>query len=217
MCENNDTMQIITLTSSELGSTPLSSDNVLIFMPFIEPMQAKRTAEALSRRANSPGVIVCIFDEKKEGFIHLVNRAFKLSQSPYVGYLAEDAFPGRAWLKIGLDKLQDTKGALLGFNDGKWHGHLAAFGLVERMWAEKNYAGDLFYPKYHKHYADAELTVLAKNERLFAYDPGSVLIEVDWEKDQKSTYPADKKLFQARAQTGFDGKVTDPQWLEMFS
>jgi hypothetical protein len=217
MCENNHTMQIITLTSSELGSTPLISDSVLIFMPFIEPMQAKRTAEALSRRANSPGTIVCIFDEKKEGFIHLVNRAFKLSQSPYVGYLAEDAFPGRAWLKIGLDKLLSTKGALLGFNDGKWHGHLAGFGLVDRVWAEQNYQGDLFYPSYHKHYADTELTLLAKSDGVYAYDPDSVLIEVDWEKDQKSTYPADKKLFQARAQTGFDGKVTDPQWLEMFS
>ena len=209
---------MITLPSSELGSTSLYSSNLLIFMPFIHPPMAKRTAETLARRAGIPeATLVCIFDLKREGFVSLVNRAFRSSESPFVVYLAEDAFPGRDWLKIGLDELNAQKAGLLGFNDGKWQGELAAFGLVERAWAKNNYAGDLFYPKYQQHYADTELTLLAKNDKVYAYNPHSMLLEVDWDKDQKSTNASDKALFQERVKTGFDQRVDDPSLLEMFS
>ena len=211
-------MKIITLPSTELGSTSLDSSNILILMPFIHPPVAKKTAETLARRAGMPeATLVCIFDLKREGFVSLVNRAFKSSESPYVVYLAEDAFPGRDWLKIGLDALIAQKAGLLGFNDGKWQGELAAFGLVERAWAQKNYAGDLFYPQYHQHYADTELTLLAKNDKAYAYNPHSMLLEVDWDKDQKPTNAPDKALFQTRVKTGFDKRVHDPQLLGRFA
>ena len=211
-------MKIITLPSTELGFTSLDSSNILILMPFIHPPVAKKTAETLARRAGIPeATLVCIFDLKREGFVSLVNRAFKSSESPYVVYLAEDAFPGRDWLKIGLDTLIAQKAGLLGFNDGKWQGELAAFGLVERAWAKNNYAGDLFYPQYQQHYADTELTLLARSDKAYAYNPHSMLLEVDWDKDQKSTNASDKVLFQTRVKTGFDKRVDDPSLLEMFS
>jgi hypothetical protein len=210
-------MKVLTLPSTELGSTPLESSNALIFMPFIHPPIAKRTAETLARRAGVNATLVCIFDLKREGFVSIINQAFRSSTSPYVGYLAEDAFPGRDWLKMGLDTLSNQKARLLGFNDGKWQGALAAFGLVERAWAEKNYAGDLFYPQYHQHYADTELTLLAKSDEAYAYNPHSLLLEVDWDKDEKPTNALDKALFQKRTKTGFDQRVNDPHLLEMFS
>jgi len=214
---NDKIMKAITLSSTELESSPIESSGALIFMPFIHPPQAKRTAETLARRAGVEGTLVSIFDLKREGFVALINQAFRASESPFVGYLAEDAFAGRDWLKIGLDALNAQKAGLLGFNDGKWQGNLAAFGLVERGWAQKNYGGDLFHPGYQQHYADTELTLLAKNDKMYAYNPNSVVVEVDWDKDQKATNALDKSLFQARAKTGFDGRVSDPQLLEMFS
>jgi hypothetical protein len=210
-------MKIITLPSSKLGSTPLKSSSVLIFMPSIDMPKAKNAAEILARRAGVSATVVCILDLKHEGFVSLVNQAFRLSESPFVVYLAEDAFPGRDWLKLGLDELKNQKASLLGFNDGKWQGELAAFGLVERAWAKNNYAGDLFYPKYQQHYADTELTLLARSHKAYAYNPHSVVIEVDWGKDQKSTNASDKALFQARVKTGFDKRVEDPRLLGRFS
>jgi hypothetical protein len=210
-------IKVLTLPSTELGSTPLNSSNTMIFMPFINPPVAKRTGETLARRAGVSATLLCIFDLKREGFVSLVNRAFRSSDSPFVVYLAEDAFPGRDWLKIGLDELNTQKASLLGFNDGKWQGNLAAFGLVERAWAKNNYAGDLFYPKYQQHYADTELTLLAKNANAYAYNPHSLLLEVDWDKDQKPTHASDKALFQERVKTGFDGRVENPQLLGMFA
>lgn len=210
-------MNVLTLPSSELGSKPLESSNALIFMPFIHPPVAKRSAETLARRAGVDATLVCLFDLKREGFVSLVNQAFRASRSPFVGYLAEDAFPGRDWLRIALDALNAQKANLLGFNDGKWQGALAAFGLARRTWAEKNYAGDLFYPKYQQHYADTELTLLAKNDKTYAYNPHSVLLEVDWDKDQKPTNAEDRALFKVRSKAGFDKKIEDKVLLEMFS
>jgi hypothetical protein len=187
-------------------------------MPFIHPPVAKKTAETLARRSGfDDATLVCIFDLKREGFVSLVNRAFRLSESPFVVYLAEDAFPGRDWLKIAHAEINLKKASLLGFNDGKWQGELAAFGLVERAWAKKNYGGDLFYPNYQQHFADTELTLLARSDKAYAYNPHSMLLEVDWDKDQKPTNAADKALFQTRVRTGFDKRVEDPALLEMFS
>ena len=210
-------MKILTLSSNELVLTPLESSNVLIFMPFINPKQAKKTAEILSDRANANGTIVCIYDAKREGFISIANRAFKNSQSPYVGYLAEDAFPGKDWLLIGLNKLNTSSLSLLAFNDGKWFGKLASFGLVERSWAEKNYQGNLFYPAYRKHYADTELTLIATSEKVFTYDPHSIVMEVDWEKSKKTVDEKDRKLFLERVKEGFEGRISDPILMQMFS
>jgi len=210
-------MKIITLSSREIESAGLETSGTLMVMPFIHPSKAKQTAEILSLQANSDGLIACVFDNHEEGFVSITNRAFKHSKSLYVGYVAEDAFPGRDWLHIALKKLGASEASLLAFNDGKWQGQLAAFGLVKRDWAEKNYQGHLFYPGYTKHYADTELTLLAKSDQLFTYDPHSMLIEVDWDKSKKSVDAIDRALFLKRVVTGFDGRISDPNLLGLFS
>lgn len=210
-------MKIITITSQDINSQPIETSNILIILPFINYSKAQETAEMLSKRANLDGTIICIDDVKREGFIFIANQMFKQSSGAYVGYVAEDAFPGMNWLNIGLKKLESSSASLLAFNDGKWQGHLASFGLVKREWAQKNYQGDLFYQSYQSHYADTELTLLAKSDKVFAYDPHSILMEVDINKEERKVNQNDKLLFSKRADAGFDGRVKDSALLEMFS
>ena len=204
-------MQIQYLTSKELAayeSASLATGGVLVAMPFINADHAQRAAKLMASRANAPGMILCIHDEKEEGFITLINRAFAKTQSAYFAYVAQDAFAGKDWLKEALSVMGDQK-HFLGFNDGKWAGALAGFGLARRSWAVNHYGGNFFYPQYKRHYADAELTLLAMQAGVYAYDPSSLLIEVDRDKDGATVDPGDRKLFLERKQHGFDGRVTN--------
>ena len=203
-------MQIQYLTSKELAAyenDSLVTGGVLAAMPFINAEHAQRAAKLMASRANAPGMILCIHDEKEEGFIALINRAFAKTQSAYFAYVAQDAFAGKDWLKEALSAIGDQK-HFLGFNDGKWAGALAGFGLARRSWAVNNYGDNFFYPQYKRHYADAELTLLAMQAGTYAYDPSSLLLELDWDKDGAAVDPGDRKLFLERKQHGFDGKVS---------
>ena len=102
-------------------------------------------------------------------------------------------------------------------SDGKWAGALAGFGLARRSWATQHYDGNFFYPGYKRHYADAELTLLAMQANAYAYEPNSLLVEVDWDKDTSAVDAADRALFLERKQSGFDGKVTTPALLNLIS
>jgi hypothetical protein len=114
----------------------------------------------------------------------------------------------------------------LGFNDGKWQGALASFGLASRAWAAANYAkeaaagaeqGPFFHPSYQRHYADAELTVLAMQAKGYVYEPNSVLVEVDWAKDGQTVDPADRALYRQRSALGFDGRVAEQALIGLFA
>jgi hypothetical protein len=119
-------------------------------------------------------------------------------------------------LSIALAGLEHKNGVLASFNDGKWHGRLASFGLARREWAEKLYGGDFFFPGYGRHYADVELTVLALQQQGLVYTPESVLVEIDWEKDGKPVSREDRALYLSRVQQRFDGRVDQPALLERF-
>lgn len=212
-------MQIKYISTADLkdyAEQPLIVEGVLMVMPFINTSQAQQAAQLMSSRAASPGMILAIHDSNQLGFTTIVNTVFKVSQSPYFGYVAQDAYAGRQWLKLGIEALGQDK-SFLGFNDGKWAGAIAGFGLAKRVWAQANYKGDFFYPGYQRHYADAELTLLALQAVLYAYDGNSVLIEVDWDKDQASVEPADKALFSQRKSTRFDGRVTSQALLDLIT
>ena len=183
-------------------------------MPFIHSSQAQQAAQLMSGRADAPGMVLAIHDVHQVGFAAIVNTAFKVSQSPYFGYVAQDAFAGRQWLKLAIEALGPNK-SFLGFNDGKWAGALAGFGLAKRTWAQQNYNGNFFFPGYQRHYADAELTLLALQAGLYAYDANSVLIEVDWEKDGASVDPADRALFAQRKSARFDGRINSQALLDL--
>lgn len=188
----------------------------LVVMPFIDPVMARRAAPQLAQRAGMAGLLLCIEDSERRGFVATANAAFRRSVAPHFGYVAQDAFAGRSWLLQGVSKLDETEGGLLAFNDGKWGGALAAFGLAARDWAQANYGGDLFFPGYTSHYGDVELTLIAMQQRRFRFDPLALLVEVDYGKDVRSVDAADRLLYHKRAQTAFDRKVTNANLRRLF-
>ena len=136
-------MQIQYISAKELSHSDhsfLSEKEVLVVMPFTMTDQAMRAAELMASRAGVPGSIVAVRDELQEGFIALVNRVFALSQARYFAYVAQDAFAGRQWLSLAIKALEQQASdgkekQFLGFNDGKWAGALAGFGVARRSWA----------------------------------------------------------------------------------
>jgi len=126
------------------------------------------------------------------------NQEFRRLSNPYYLYSCADYFPGRNYLRIAWEAMQEHNAYLVGFNDGKWRGGIATVGLVRREWAEQNYGGDLFFPGYKCHGADDELTNLAMRDGVYHYEPDAVLVEVDYEKDFKASNPADGKLYRDR-------------------
>lgn len=223
-------MQTIFTTIDALQSANLKSSAAVMVMPFTDLMMAQKAADLAASRAGSlsangelldvcaESILLAVQDTQRQGFVATVNQAFKATQSPWLGYMAQDAFAGRNWLALALQKLQSQTGAaLLGFNDGKWQGQLASFGLARRDWISRVYTDAFFFQGYHSHFADAELTLVARQQGVYAYEPQSVLVEVDWQKDQAAVNDADRRLFATRKKTGFGNRVSDPQWLNFIS
>ena len=194
---------------------------VCIVIPSTDQEAALSLAQLLESRSGLPAdqlAVVVVMDDAECGFIRIANRVFGVSRSAYFVYCAQDAFPGRYWLKLAIEAMLPKNAGLLGFNDGKWMGLLASFGMVRRDWASGNYpTGDLFLPEYQSHYADTELTLIAMQQEMYAYNGNAVLVEVDWGKDRKKTNPQDKALFASRKQGGFGGLVTSEKLLAQFS
>jgi hypothetical protein len=204
------------IDSSQIEKIEMEDCDVEVIMPFISSAKALKTVEQLINRAELPCNMICIYDENREGFVSIINRAFKSSKSPYFVYLAEDAFAGRAWLKNAMYSIQALDGGLLAFNDGKWFGELAAFGLVSRKWACQNYSGNLFFPKYNSHFADVELSLIARYQNKLVYHPDALLVEIDYDKENKPVNKFDKLLFKNRKINGFDNQVASEKLLKAF-
>lgn len=192
---------------------------VVAGLPWIHRDAAARTAQLMLDRAGvSPSIltIVAIEDDLGEGPVTIWNEILARTRSSYFLYCAEDAFAGRAWLNVALQAMQQPGAGLLAFNDGKWFGQLAGFGLVRRPWLESIYQGRLFHPGYVQHYGDTELTLVARQQGALVYHPHAMLVEVDHAKDGKTVNDADRALFAQRAAAGFDGLVRDPTLLASF-
>ena len=191
---------IITTLEDLHRHLPLERKAIFV-MPFIDFQQASKAAEIFSIRANSDdGVLLAIHDVYRLGFVHIVNEVFKLTSSELFGYFASDAFPCRRWLELSIASFSNHDIGLLSYNDGKWLGNLAGFGLVKRSWLANFYTDSLFFAGYKSHYGDTELSVLAHATKKLGYNPNIVVMEVDYDKDSKSVDVNDKHLFQARMQ-----------------
>jgi hypothetical protein len=201
-------------TLSQLRSRPgacLADGQVVAVMPWLKRAAAKRAADLMVARAGAPLQVLAVHDDLRAGPVAVWNGAMGCVHSELLVYCAEDAFAGRYWLRYALQALAQHSGAgLLAFNDGKWFGQLAAFGLVRRRWLDPLYGGALFHPGYSQHYGDTELTLIARQQQALAYHPHALLIEVDHAKDGRRVNPLDHALFQRRAATGFDQRVSDP-------
>lgn len=211
-------MKALLMRAEELtaNASQLRCDGPLMVMPCTDVQLAQKAMHLACSRAGSKGLMLAVLDTERLGFVAVVNRVFELSQSPWFGYLAQDAFAGRDWLLWALKALNKSSAALLGFNDGKWHGQLASFGLASRAWAQTVYGGDFFFPGYHSHFADVELTLIARQQGAYVYEPDSVLMEVDWGKDQAKVAAPDRQLFLWRTKQGLGNRVSDPALLGLF-
>ena len=188
-------------------TTRFAHEQAVLVLPYIDEAQARRLEPVLRRRALCEGLLVLVHDTRRLGFIRVANLVFAKSTSKYFGYLAQDAFPGDGWLKCGLRALDNTGGWLLAFNDGRFFGNLAVFGLLQRAWAQRLYHNCVFFPGYRTHFGDTELSAIAMGCNKLVFNPGCVLCEVDYEKHDKGVDPADDQLYRQRARTGFGGLI----------
>ena len=226
-------MQIVAATTQDMraceqlvhvrGNGPNVAPSVLMVMPCTDVPMARRAATLMAHRAGAPGTLLLVEDVSGWGFVRIVNEVFRQTSAlntpgAFIGYVAQDAYAGRQWLSLAIRALATPGKNLLGFNDGKWRGAMASFGLARRTWAAGNYAGGVFFqPGYKSHFADAELTLLAMGSNAYVYDPDSVLVEVDWGKDRARVNSTDRTYYAQRSAAGFDGKVTKPELLKLFS
>jgi hypothetical protein len=187
-----------------------SEDEVTVIMPSINRRRALATARHLAHRAGMPVRIVVVLDRKRRGFVDTLNRTARRIQARFLVYLAEDAVAGEDWLKTAHARLEDSGKGLLAFNCGKWHGRIAAFGMVRSDWVRELYGGQILYSGYRAHRADNELTAIARATDQFVYCPEAVLLENDPGKlvlDQgvEQSHAADRRLFRQRYGKAFGG------------
>lgn len=193
--------------------------SVLVIMPATDVDQAKLTGDVLIKRAGMPLELKIVHDDKRVGFIASANLAIKNTKHDIVIYTAQDVLVGQDWLRHAVLKMMTENAGLVAFNDGKWNGHLASFGAVQRSWINSIYGGDLFFSGYFAHYADTELTQIAKQQSRYAYAKEAIMLEVDYNKalgKGAGVVKADKKLYKKRKENGFDGRVKSIELLEQF-
>lgn len=206
---------IVKVDIQKIGSLIWSDPaDIAVIMPCIDTRRGVAAAERLLARAGMDARVFVVEDTLRQGFIQTLNQTAARLDVRYVVYLAEDAFPGRDWLLRAYERLESTGKGLLAFNCGKWHGRIAAFGMVRKAWVRPFYGDAILFPGYRSHRADNELTVLARATANFLYEPEAVLVEEDArkifrkiEKGASNFDPADRELFFRRFSTGFGGLV----------
>lgn len=175
---------------------------VMVAIPATDEKLATKAAKVMGKRAGYDCDIRVILDKNKKGYTHVINSAYMVNNKKYdfFVYTAQDVFVGSNWLAEALKEQFKSQAGLISFNDGKWNGQLASFGLVETLWANKNYGGNLFYPEYKSHYGDTELTQIAKHDKNFSYAKDAVMLEVDYKKaiGKGHVNKDDKKLYKQR-------------------
>ncbi len=179
----------------------------IIVMPSIDMDLAKKAAEVMRLRTNQPGLLILIEDDMRLGFIMTANLVYARTASRYFAYVAQDAFPGQYWLEYGMETLEKTQSGLLSFNDGRFFGKIAVFGLADRQWLDSVYRKFIFYPEYHSHFADTELSMIAAETGNLVFNPNCIMMEVDYDKHLHPNNSADEALYRKRAETGFDGRI----------
>ena len=182
--------------------------DVAIVMPAIDIELAWKAAKVMQLRSDQEGMLIIALDDLQQGFIATTNALYERTRSTYFCYVAQDAFPGHYWLDYGVQTLQKSHAGLLAFNDGRFFGRIAVFGLANRKWIDTVYSGKFFYPGYHSHFADTEISVIAQAGGNLVFNPNALLIEVDYEKHLHGNLPADETLYRQRAAQGFDEKTT---------
>lgn len=191
----------------------------LVLIPATKLDQANEAAEVMKTKAGMPCDVLVIEDKERKGFVKTINSAFH-THTEYENYVytAQDAYVGRDWLLEATASMARKNAGLVAFNDAKWRGRMAQFGLVNREWALQTF-GNIFPDCYVGNYCDVEISQVAKQQDRFAWSEKGIMLEVDPDKDlgKKQVIKEDKLTYALRKKTGFDGKVIDKKLLEEFS
>ena len=220
-------IHVVDVRDLEGPGDPRFHRRISVIMPCIDREAGIRAAKLLQSRAGVEADFVVVIDSRRKGFIRTLNVAARRTEADYVVYLAEDAFPGEDWLATASSALRDSGSKLLAFNCGKWHGRVAAFGMVDKSWAYSLYGDQILFEGYKSHRADNELTVIARAMNVYTYCRTAVLVENDFKKDfhraendAANFTEIDKNLFKRRYKKGFDGlvgqDVLSPLYAEYF-
>ncbi|MGE9986093.1 hypothetical protein [Desulfovibrio sp. SGI.169] len=194
-------------TSALTNYADQRAHDAVIVMPATDMELASKAAEVMSRRTDREGLLVIAEDDLRLGFIATANGIYSKTRSACFGYAAQDAFAGQYWLDYGLNALEKSGAGLLAFNDGRFFGKIAVFGLAMRRWLKSVYEDGVFYAGYRSHFADTELSVIALASGNLVFNPNALLIEVDYEKHLHGNNPTDESLYRKRAEQGFDGRM----------
>lgn len=181
-----------------------------IFLPTVNPEKAQKYGDLMMLRARVECNLYILEDIPHKGWVNVINEAKRSFPADYYVYAADDAYPGRDWLREALDTMKSTGAGLVGFNEGKFQELNAGFGLVKHDWIETIYGGDIFHSGYKSHYAEPELTHIARAQDKFTYNPRAVLVEVVFNKDGDNSIKNnldDERLFFKRLESGFDGRT----------
>jgi hypothetical protein len=176
-------------------------------MSYIDTELAKKASEVMKRRTKQEGLLLFVEDDMRLGFIMVTNLVYAKTTSRYFVYTAQDAFAGEFWLDYGLDTIKKSKCGLLAFNDGRFFGKIAVFGLADRQWVNTIYGKFIFHHQYKSHFADTELSVIAAQTQNLVFNSNAILLEVDYEKHLHGNNQDDHKLYIERANNGFDNRI----------
>jgi hypothetical protein len=192
--------------------------DILVIMPHIDEELATKTANLMRVRAGVPHKMLLVEDKKRQGFVKTINTAVRNNKAELYVYTAQDAFVSRNWLYEAIMCQAKHMAEVVSFNDGKWDGAMAQFGLVTHNFL-KNYDGNLFPDCYNCNYCDVEITQVAKQQGRYAWAEKAIMMEIDYVKDLggKKVNMDDKALYNERKKTHFDGKVTNEDLLKEFS
>ena len=188
-------------TKSEWAAEPVEParpGEIVVVMPSIDLGAAMQAGRMLIHRAGRPMRMVVAHDTVQQGFIRTVNQFSKLLKPEFLVYVAQDVMPGRNWLGLAWDCLQREQGQLFAFNEGRFAGQYASFGLVRTAFTNGLYGEhQIFHHEYHSHWADIELTLLASNHSGLCIDLRALLMEVDY-RTFRTANLKDMQLFRHR-------------------
>ena len=192
--------EIIEIDPSGMREKPSSmgGNGIAVVMPAIDLAVAVGSARRMLAFAGMPCRLVVAHDFIRQGFIATANMMSAALEAEFIAYVAQDALAGQDWLRLAHEKISATGAGLCAFNDGKFNGKLATFGLVRTAFTQKLYGqGRIFHEAYRAHRADEELTWLAHLAGKYCYAPGALLMEVDF-RLQRAINPDDTKLYAER-------------------
>jgi hypothetical protein len=172
---------------------PLKASKIAVLMPCIDRIQGTHTIKQLSDNAGLEADYFLLMDDDRVGYVRKINEFVNNKEYDFYVYTAQDAVAGKNWLLEGYKELERSKKGVLAFNDGKWNGQLASFGMVR-----SSYMRPFFEDCYKSHYADTELSVKARLENKLAYSPKAILRESDEGKSKKKVNEDDRKIWHKR-------------------